>query len=270
MDTMRPESFQDERALALLEHVRLSKIMVSLMLKHDTVLTSKFWRTIPWAKARRGKSSAQKLVDLLCDVASLQTHLKTTFPYSKPNLEISHAVWKQGGELLSNLHDWRQSVEPGVSKLMLKVSDAPEQSTNDHYEGDPDTIQLYELGIFNLLLIYLCQFLTHNTRLLHAVNRFACEKARFSPHRQKHKLPLLSPSVLPLLAPNERIKSAAAEIVTVCEWVHRDGQDGLMLAYLAIPMRVARDILADVGDARSLRLGDLLTCLSEFWSGRSS
>lgn len=267
---MRPETFQDERALALLEHVRLSKIMVSLMLKHDTVLTSKSWRTIPWARAGRGKSSAQKLVDLLCDVASVQAQLQTTFPYSKPNLDIGQTVWKQVGELLSSLHDWRQSIEPGVRKFLLKLSDNQERGMNSpHHQDDPNTIQLYELGIFNLLLIYLCQFLTRNTCLLHAVNRLACQKARYSPYDQGLKPSTLSPSVLPLLAPNERIRSAAAEIVTICEWVHGEGKDGLMLAYLAIPMRVARDIFADVGDARSLRLGEILTCLSEFWSGRS-
>lgn len=81
---------------------------------------------------------------------------------------------------------------------------------------------------------------------------------------------LLSPLVLPLFSPEDRINCCAVEILTICERLRDEGNGGLMLAYLAGLIRVARAILAEAGDeARSVRLRELLVYLSEYWSGRS-
>lgn len=273
IDSMKPEQFQEERALALLEYARFSKITVSLMLKHETALTSKPWRTIPWEATSRPKSSAQRLIDLLCEVAPLQAESTTTFPYSKPILEKDlRNIWRRVAELLSKLHDWRQSVEPSVKRTLVSDSamtfDGRPSPAAIPGQNDAGTVELYELGLFNLLLIYLCGFLGRNQPLLRAVNAYAC--ARMQPSvRDQSSQSLFSACVLPLDNLETRMRCAAAEILVISERVHHEGKDGLMLAYLVVPMRVARDFFAAIGDARSARFQKLFKDLSDFWSGRT-
>lgn len=267
IDTMHPEQFQSDRALALLEFLRFPKVLVALILKRQTCLTSEAWKTVPWVHARHVKSSAQRLTDVMCDVAALQANLPTAFPHSQPLLSIeADHVWKQVGSIISNLHEWRHSVESDVRLWLTIAREGAECGPQARNRARP--VQLYELGAFNMLLIYLCGFLIGNEELLHAVNVFACKKSQLDQPEQEAGS-LLTASVLPIIDAGERIRIAAVEIVTICDWVLHEGVNGVMLAYLAVPIKVARGVLERVGDARTIHLEETLRRLSDFWTGRS-
>lgn len=268
---MRPEQFQDPDKLALFGLLRYSVATVSLLTGEPTCLESEAWRTIPWARATWSRGSIHKLVDLIYDMSPLQPamHVAIQFPFGKQDCPAQHTR-EQVCRLLLQLFEWRQSAELGLRKR-LKDLVALDQSTLRYVsrihsiEFDrPD--DLYELAIFNMILIYLCRFLMFDQSLRDEVNAAVLVTGTGLKHDQIPGV-LRTPLTLPIDDPITRARIAAREIGSMWQCLTSNGLFGFATLYLSLPMHVARNLLICEGDPAASELVESCQSIPLYWVG---
>lgn len=271
METMRPQQFQDDRALAFFEHTRFSKLVAAMLTKRKTCLTSEFWRTVPWAHAKHTKDSMQQLTDLMCEMVELQSELYVLAPYQDNGCDLTTKTTHEKVQtFLSKLHDWRQSTDSRL-KSRLRAKE-PTTKSSAAVGGDPSLSQLEkamclcELGNFNMMLIYLCRFLPQRPSFRRAADVLASNAGR--KYSAEAWLAMrMTPLTLPVENPHQRAYIAALEIALIWKVVVSNGLIGVGTLYLGLPMVVARDCLAHAGDATSIQFENVLSRIPDFWSG---
>lgn len=271
METMRPQQFQDDRALAFFEHTRFSKLVSAMLTKRKTCLTSECWKTVPWARAKHTKDSMQRLTDLMCEMVELQSELYVLAPYQENDCDLNAKRTQEKVQtFLLKLRDWRQSTDLGLkSRLRAKQ---PTTKSSAALGGKPSLSQLEkamclcELGNFNMILIYLCRFLPQRTPFRRTADVLASNAGRR--YSAEAWLAMrMTPLTLPIENPPQRAYIAALEIALIWKVVVGNELIGIATLYLGLPMVVARDCLAHAGDATSIKLENVLSRIPDFWSG---
>lgn len=273
LEDMHPQQFQSDRGLALFEYTRFTKLVAAMVTKRKTCLTSESWKTVPWAHAKHTKDSMQNLVDLMCEMVELQSDLYVLAPYLEDDYDLSARSREKTRTLVSKLHDWRRSTD-SVLKSRLKAKE-PSTKPNMSREGNSSMIQLEkamclcELGIFNMILIYLCRLLPQRHLFDEAADARASDASNAS---RKYSAEVwlamrMTPLELPVEDPHKRARIAAKEISMIWEVSVVHELVGIATIYLGLPMLVARNVLAHLGDNTFKTLDKALIQIPGFWSG---
>lgn len=271
LETMQPEQFQDDRALAFFEHTRFTKVATAILSKRETCLTSERWKTVPWTQVKHSKDSMHRLIDLLCDMVCLQSELYILTPYQEFSFDLSTS-WIQGKVqvLLIQLRSWRQCSE---SRLRSRLDAKGQAAKASSSLGNDSSLMLLdkamclcELGIFNMMLIYLCRFLTKDGSFSRTADPSINPSRKGFPELRLASR--MMPLDLPIEDPSRRAYMAATEIVMIWEVMLRNDLIGLATIYLGLPMLLARALLTYQGDEVGfIVLDKALGQLPTFWSG---
>lgn len=272
METMQPEQFQTAHALALFEYMRFGIVVTALLTGRPTCLVSKAWTTIPWARAEHNKGSMQRLIDLMCESSPLQPlkHLTSLVPDCEGDPAASQ-IPETVERLLIQLYDWRRSVEFSLSTRLRTVN--PPDKPSMLYANDVYSIQferpddLFELALFNMVLIYLCRFLKGAVPLQRCPNDPAITSIKGAETTQTSLLPT-TPLSLPIGDPVARAKIAAREIYVISKCLTSDGLFGFGTLYLSVPLLVAKDFLLREGDAEGHKVDEAFNHMFTIWTGR--
>lgn len=269
LEAMQPEQFQTSQTLALFEYVRFSVVMTALISGRPTQLTSEPWRTIPWARAKHSKGSMHILMDILCDIIPLQSEKNLMWLVPDHNDPISTSTQDKVGRLLLQLHDWRRSIEPGLN-TRLKAVDLVEESTLIHTGADcPVQFErpndLFQLALFNMLLIYLTRFMMNNVVVPGETSLL--DQCSAQCLLERSVLPT-TPLVLPILDLPARATVAAKEIYTIWKCLTSDGLFGCGSFYLSVPLIVAKIYLLQIGDPEGSDINEAIDQIPSLWAGR--
>lgn len=271
LETMRPQQFQNDNALAFFENTRFTKIATAILAQRETCLTSESWKTIPWAQAKHIKDSMHRLIDLLCEIVELQPGFYILTPYEGHDFNVSASRTQEKVEtLLSKLLCWRRSTEVRL-KSSLEAKEKVARSTRPLGGGSSllqseKAMVLCELGIFNMMLIYLCRFLEKGSSYSRVADILPADTISKDSPETKLASRMMALD-LPIEDPDQRALIAAKEIVMIWEVVTHNGLIGIATIYLGLPMVLARAFLTYEGDAASTELDEALNQLPAFWSG---
>lgn len=272
LEAMQPEQFQTAHTLALFEYMRFTIVMAALISGQQTRLLSEPWRKIPWAQAKHRKASMQLLLDLVCDMVPLQSEKNLLWVVPDRPGPMTSSTRESVGRLLSQLSEWRRALEVGLD-ARLKTLDPAEQSTLE-YTGAEYPLQferpddLFQLGLFNMIVIYLCRFLNDGSIFLEQAGP-AAQLSTVSSHGFAHRSILpTTPLVLPVHDPVARARVAAKEIYMIWKCLTQDGLFGCGSFYLTVPLIVAKYHLLQEGDTEAMEIGEALDRIPALWAGR--
>lgn len=273
LEAMKPEQFQTDQSLALFEYMRFTIIMTSLLTGRPTSLASEPWRMTPWARAKHAKGSMHVLIDLLCDIIPLQSekHFMCLIPDRAG--PTASSIKGKVSMLMQQLYDWRQSVEPGF-RIRLKTIDGAGQSTLIHTgAGYPIQFEkpqdLFQLGLFNMILIYLCRYLTEDETLSQATDPQTQSSVMQGCASNQTSILPTTPLTLPVPDPITRATTAAKEICVIWKCLTKDGLFGCASFYMSVPLVVAKVHLVQVGDAEASELDEAIDRIPSLWAGRT-
>lgn len=271
---MQPWQFQEPRALALFEYTRYAKAVISLVSGRPTSLATEAWNTIPWIGAAHTKSDLQKLIDLLYSLTLLETDLHLIWQSTK----LKHNPMRKHTRdhiknLLVDLHNWRKSTEPELrSQLAATYQDLTPRS---HYESRSSSVPsesieyLWQLGLFNMILIYLCRHVAIDQVLFQEQLSLLGDMVPQDVIHKHENDDVISPQVLPIKNAEERAQIAALEILTVYDCILHRGITAHSIIFLNAPLLVAREFLLYKNDERHLRLNQAVERFSAFWKGKT-
>lgn len=245
VEATEPDQFQSAAGLAFFEQIRYDIIALALLQQRQTSLTSWPWSVLPWAHADGAKSSMQRLIDLLCQIMPLQSVLPiaTLLPDSSAPIEYA-PEWV--AELLVELRDWqhrlsREWSSPKVTTNLMTwlVPYSPHMSSTIRMVQVTD---LYELAIFNMILIYLCRLMAADTSLSQTVGAQILSTTKQNAGETTSNKAVTA-LILPISDPVARARVAAEDIEQIWTSARLYGMQGRGAKYLELPLLVARLVL---------------------------
>lgn len=262
-EKMQPEWFQTTHALAFFEYVRGGLLLLALTTQRKTHIVSEAWKTIPWAHAKHTKNEWQRLLDLFCELAVIESEVRLGSTEKDDHRGDGYmSISERISDLVLRLSEWRQSIDPGL-KTHFSASDQAASLDNVSRTGlaswqSQRFFDLGNLATFNLMLIYLCGMLaaippTTSRPQAQAQAQAQTANVPSSPISQKtptsdRLIVQLTPLTLPLDNPIQRAKIAARECFGVWNCAAKDGFYSIRILHLIGPLMVAEHFLARVGE----------------------